>query len=205
MQSAIERDVSISIHAPRTGSDLKSVCYGRIYYISIHAPRTGSDRNLQLIVTFFLQFQSTLPARGATAAGFAPCRTFVFQSTLPARGATVNATAAASRRKEFQSTLPARGATGKRDVIRRALEISIHAPRTGSDSSAIASVVIPITISIHAPRTGSDPRRAIWTRRRAYFNPRSPHGERPNILPTPANHRPFQSTLPARGATRIYK
>ena len=28
---------------PARGATLKSVCYGRIYYISTHAPRTGSD------------------------------------------------------------------------------------------------------------------------------------------------------------------
>ena len=78
--------------------------------------------------------------------------------------------------------------------------ISIHAPRTGSDFSGKV-IYQHILISIHAPRTGSDPSAdAVWrtvvpfqstlpargaTRRvrlpcagRAYFNPRSPHGER---------------------------
>ena len=44
----------------RTGSDLKSVCYGRIYYISTHAP-----------------------ARGATMARTTSTRTPSFQPTLP--------------------------------------------------------------------------------------------------------------------------
>ena len=56
----------ISTHAPRTGSDLKSVCYGRIYYISTHAPRTGSDRDLFGNQQKQDVFQPTLPARGAT-------------------------------------------------------------------------------------------------------------------------------------------
>ena len=80
-------------------------------------------------------------------------------------------------------------------------------------------------ISIHAPRTGSD-RRAAAARTAAHinFNPRSPHGERrehTQFLPLFQNisiHAPrtgsdmagmriastsfsFQSTLPARGAT----
>ena len=33
-------------------------------------------------------------------------------------------------------------------------------------------------ISIHAPRTGSDPTPAMSSWKAAYFNPRSPHGER---------------------------
>ena len=36
-------------------------------------------------------------------------------------------------------------------------QISIHAPRTGSDSSCGIHVHIGVGISIHAPRTGSDP------------------------------------------------
>ena len=59
--------VSISIHAPREGSDLavlQPVC--RCCLISIHAPREGSDPNLCLISTGSASFLSTLPARGAT-------------------------------------------------------------------------------------------------------------------------------------------
>ena len=58
--------------------------------------------------------------------------------------------------------------------------ISIHAPRTGSDDN-LQSVCVICHISIHAPRTGSD-------------------GEimHTGFLGT------FQSTLPARGATRVY-
>ena len=56
------------------------------------------------------------------------------------------------------------------------LEISIHAPRTGSDK-AIWDELCKMRISIHAPRTGSDDE------------------SRFRLL--------FQSTLPARGATLI--
>ena len=59
---------AISIHAPREGSDGRSIsrCTGE-WKISIHAPREGSDyrRLLQLCNGFV--FQSTLPGRGATA------------------------------------------------------------------------------------------------------------------------------------------
>ena len=57
--------------------------------------------------------------------------------------------------------------------------ISIHAPRTGSDSIQIARIMYEV-ISIHAPRTGSD-----------------------DLLATSVESLAiFQSTLPARGATR---
>ena len=56
----------ISIHAPRTGSDADNLPGVQRSDISIHAPRTGSD-----VVSIWKpktrkQFQSTLPARGAT-------------------------------------------------------------------------------------------------------------------------------------------
>lgn len=60
-------------------------------------------------------------------------------------------------------------------------------------------------VSIHAPRAGSDPVRAhcvLHTRPR--FNPRPPHGERLSGLVGIVINSKFQSTLPARGATAKY-
>ena len=60
--------------------------------------------------------------------------------------------------------------------------ISIHAPRTGSDTGGDPFFYDSWDISIHAPRTGSDD---LYPRRRhdrRYFNPRSPHGERCLLL-----------------------
>ena len=78
-----------------------------------------------------------------------------FQSTLPARGATMFLLLTGNLLK-FQSTLPARGATSERQKLLCIECISIHAPRTGSDSLLATDGVI-----------AKD------------FNPRSPHGERP--------------------------
>ena len=55
--------------------------------------------------------------------------------------------------------------------------ISIHAPRTGSDSGKTAACAACL-ISIHAPRTGSDPFFFASSLGNIDFNPRSPHGER---------------------------
>ena len=57
--------------------------------------------------------------------------------------------------------------------------ISIHAPRTGSDFYC-GTGYINQDISIHAPRTGSDDLFDASKRFGNYFNPRSPHGERRN-------------------------
>ena len=60
--------ISISIHAPRTGSDaIAAAIAAGDSLISIHAPRTGSDAASASALTRVQQFQSTLPARGATA------------------------------------------------------------------------------------------------------------------------------------------
>ena len=88
--------------------------------------------------------------------------------------------------------------------------ISIHAPRTGSDRSAVTAAhrwsafqstlpargatirpvlrCFPKPISIHAPRTGSDKIVFDAATQRTHFNPRSPHGERRVLAPDTTFH-----------------
>ena len=61
------------------------------------------------------------------------------------------------------------------------MDISIHAPREGSDLNHVLSE-IQGAISIHAPREGSDRETTRTTARRRYFYPRSPRGERQDGL-----------------------
>ena len=82
------------------------------------------------------------------------------------------------RGSAFQSTLPVRGATSFPCYTCEHKGISIHAPRTGSDQ-------IP---------SGS-------TNTYTNFNPRSPYGERRQIVGVVRPNYQFQSTLPVRGAT----
>ena len=79
--------------------------------ISIHAPRTGSDGGNTHANRYFVGFQSTLPARGATStsASSSPCLTISIHAPRTGGDQT--------------------GADG----ILKSVEISIHAPRTGSD------------------------------------------------------------------------
>ena len=56
-------------------------------------------------------------------------------------------------------------------------------------------------ISTHAPRTGSDCKYCKKTFSGIDFNPRSPHGERPQVVDPTDFDGIFQPTLPARGAT----
>ena len=145
----------ISIHAPRTGSDLLFVRQTGFIHISIHAPRTGSDSEKKR-AEWLNEFQSTLPARGATATAVATVLpSTLFQSTLPARGATQTTRKCATVRSYFNPRSP----HGERPYARykriQQRQISIHAPRTGSDGHYTAAGGFP-RISIHAPRTGSD-------------------------------------------------
>ena len=169
--------------------------------ISTHAPRTGSDSTLIVCLMGAYIFQPTLPARGATVKIGVKHLSALFQPTLPARGATrYNARASGAR------------------------AISTHAPRTGSDYRAMYRAACDFHISTHAPRTGSDAKVLPRCCPPVNFNPRSPHGERPQPARNErkekniSTHAPrtgsdqktgaltalalaFQPTLPARGAT----
>ena len=123
---------------------------------------------------------------------------------------------------EFQSTLPSRGATFT--AVRRAVLhiISIHAPLAGSvqtmtvpSSSSLdfnprsprgerleaSHTVRIIFISIHAPLAGSDILSVAFTHIQTQFQSTLPsRGATKIYCPPPADLR-FQSTLPSRGAT----
>ena len=147
-----------------------------------------------------IQFQSTLPVRGATRlpghhqgqreisihapregsdsfSGGKDSGLLLFQSTLPVRGATYLKSRIIFLIK-FQSTLPVRGATWLAPIVAQHGQISIHAPREGSDPGNLFAMydgslfqsTLPVRgatrwsgagttgapISIHAPREGSD-------------------------------------------------
>ena len=113
IRSSSKESSTISIHAPREGSDCWHNDGAGSVLISIHAPREGSDPNSTIVKRRSLLFQSTLPVKGATSVHVDHYKMLI----------------------RFQSTLPVKGATGKRCFMKRNLRnISIHAPREGSDS-----------------------------------------------------------------------
>src|SRR5699024_4779872 len=101
-----------------------------------------------------------------------------FLSTLPARGATGVRMAYDKHMDQFLSTLPARGATNNILCVGIAPQISIHAPREGSDWCSLCN----------CPGLRN-------------FYPRSPRGERLAQFWCVEVAVEFLSTLPARGAT----
>ena len=147
--------------------------------ISIHAPRTGSDDRCHAVADRALkQFQSTLPARGATL--LAPLNGVlddVFQSTLPARGATCVRLAHFCARCNFNPRSPhgerrksPLSTIGQRHFNPR----SPHGERLPPTVSPLMAALFQSTL----PARGATGKNAKNLRK---------------IL--------FQSTLPARGAT----
>ena len=150
--------------------------------ISIHAPRMGSD----------------------DAAPAAPEKPAKFQSTLPAWGATRWKMRRCASCWHFNPRSPHGERRGSANAGKVAVLISIHAPRMGSDGNSYTQVIrsgrfqstlpawgatiekaqgtLIVFISIHAPRMGSDPSEMFAIAFSRYFNPRSPHGERPEGL-----------------------
>ena len=190
----------ISIHAPRTGSDgtdaasVAQDCHfnprsphgerralfvqkggvGHFNPRSPHGERLGGPPAQPHQDG---QFQSTLPARGATDREQERAKTLIFQSTLPARGATV-VKVRVRLIEPFQSTLPARGATiPARRVSRGSTHFNPRSPHGERQKKHILDMGI------------------------SNFNPRSPHGERHPPDESWERTQSFQSTLPARGAT----
>ena len=129
-----------------------------------------------------------------------------------------------ARTKGISIHAPRVGSDQNGSLVKRAGGISIHAPRVGSDGGTLSKCAGFFEISIHAPRVGSDRLICCQTTLTAYFNPRSPCGERPAVVDIHRQRRDisihaprvgsdkfnfsslhivvtFQSTLPVWGAT----
>ena len=217
------RLIAISIHAPRTGSD---VLRRRSLYhqgdISIHAPRTGSDCIVCEKGKKPVDFNPRSPHGERHRPTMTALAGMYFNPRSP-HGERRFGLIIFPLRDGFQSTLPARGATYKYVALGGIVSISIHAPRTGSDNDAVAGNIIREHFNPRSPhgerrivmpqgrtrggfQSTLPARGATWPvppghHQAGYFNPRSPHGERPYFQALPAQGSLFQSTLPARGAT----
>ena len=148
------------------------------YEISIHAPREGSDNRSLTRASLSELFQSTLPARGATQGPHQTGPSCQFQSTLPARGATTAVTLK-DQLRSISIHAPREGS----DVVgygvphllghfnprsprgeRPAQGVPLHSilhhfnPRSprGERLAPLRAALSAVSISIHAPREGSD-------------------------------------------------
>ena len=102
----------------------------------------------------------------------------------------------------FLSTLPARGATIQARLFQHHHDISIHAPREGSDPSNRTVDAGAGYISIHAPREGSDPSDRAMDAGAGNISIHAPReGSDLSERVFDSVDTEFLSTLPARGAT----
>ena len=224
MNGATVRAMFISIHAPRTGSDTHSLIIGiprgNFNPRSPHGERQGNclyDRHT-------CEFQSTLPARGATQQVHARCAGLLISIHAPRTGSdpgckdsaslncpiSIHAPRTGSDLRSagahpaldlFQSTLPARGATITRLTMtfwQRSFQSTL--PARGATPVGVRCARALMDFNPRSPH-GERHATAKVLQTASDFNPRSPHGERRIWRDTKRGWKQFQSTLPARGAT----
>ena len=174
----------ISIHAPREGGDIRVALYIRVSSISIHAPREGGDSPLTCTRGRLQSiFQSTPPARGATAMPIVISATSGFQSTPPARGATTPPGWRSRTDCDFNPRPPRGGRLQQRVCYKDGSLISIHAPREGGDTTEAKIFHAAPLFQSTPPARGAT---FLWLCAccvAAYFNPRPPRGGRPSDAP----------------------
>ena len=146
--------------------------------VSIHAPRAGGDAAI---------CNARRPSQ-------------MFQSTPPARGATANVESAGLLSRSFNPRPPRGGRRRDQCVELRHVTVSIHAPRAGGDVHSRRGSQCT-RVSIHAPRAGGDVPRCSTSPRKSFQSTLPARGATTSMARS-AGHRAFQSTLPARGATR---
>ena len=197
----LEPLASVSIHAPRVGSDAASRYShtGRGVFQST-LPAWGATSYAPLFRPVKMRFQSTLPVWGATGGMVRHPLDTLFQSTLPAWGATGRTLTTSCKSSGFNPRSPRGERRNPRTIRaghlsfnprsprgeRRRHErderdqwgVSIHAPRVGSDGHGGYASYQASRVSIHAPRVGSDTFEVFSFSLAMSFNPRSPRWER---------------------------
>ena len=158
IQKIIEK-LTVSIHAPRGGSDQQAVSGVVRGDVSIHAPRGGSDVPEWCLPYLVRRFNPRSPWGERLAAQSMKRQDGIVSIHAPRGGSDSRQMQRSGGNFKFQSTLPVGGAT------------------TGNSTLFITPVV-----SIHAPRGGSDASLIWFFSCSDSFNPRSPWGERQSLF-----------------------
>ena len=103
--------------------------------ISIHAPLTGSDDDLAKVTLLIVNFNPRSPYGERHPRARGPTSDIDFNPRSP-YGERPGALACSDAGLVFQSTLPLRGATFSARSLLDEWRISIHAPLTGSDQNS---------------------------------------------------------------------
>ena len=130
----VETRSIVSIHAPREGSDRRSdAAMSTAHAVSIHAP-AGERHDCRRIVGNRGMFQSTLPARGATAAPWSSSAIDLSFNPRSRAGSDADPADHVACDNRFNPRSPRGERRTSRLARRYARSVSIHAPREGSDS-----------------------------------------------------------------------
>ena len=147
-------------------------------------------------------FQSTPPARGATAISDFCNAVHGFQSTPPARGATKNFQVTFTHFLYFNPRPPRGGRLRCHCRGRKRRNFNPRPPRGGRLKTIYQTSGQPY-ISIHAPREGGDEIYPTFMMTLISFQSTPPaRGATASIISFHRLYRRFQSTPPARGATQ---
>ena len=196
----VQHIVSISIHTPLAGSDGTARPWSRpCGNFNPHSP-CGERPCWNIRPNAGSYFNPHSPCEERLKPDLSVLKDMQFQSTLPLRGATSEAV-----RYELAKLISIHTPLAGSDAqlgghIVGHYEISIHTPLAGSDI-LVLDFAVRADISIHTPLAGSDLLHAPCPAHRKYFNPHSPCGERRYGKAVEQTVWEFQSTLPLRGAT----
>ena len=221
-QVNVGRLCGISIHAPREGSDLSRLCKRALpayfnprpprgerpvywffrstmsnfnprpprgerrergapcsggWNISIHAPREGSDHKLRHISPLGVNFNPR-PPRGERRLFMLSLQQPAYFNPRPPRGERRIQGVYMLRGLNFNPR-PPRGERRPEALMGVQLaDISIHAPREGSDAYGACFSTATNTFQSTPPARGATKAYPLIIRGLAYFNPRPPRGER---------------------------
>ena len=171
----------ISIHAPRTGSDIINNSTFETIKISIHAPRTGSDRESPAHGAGLHYFNPRSPHGERHAPHQRRPSAFDFNPRSP-HGERRDAIAPLPTQRDFNPRSPHGERRQSSGAMSMTQIISIHAPRTGSDGVSLPRELRRIYFNPRSPH-GERQAPSVSFLPGTYFNPRSPHGERPGEPP----------------------
>ena len=219
---------SVSIHAPRGGSDAISMLAGPVAQrfqstlpggggtcavveayvlrtiVSIHAPRGGSDGNQADAVASDGCVSIHAPRGGSDLYGCKASGTIIkFQSTLPVGGATPAGIELHWCPDSFNPRSPWGERPSRCGVTSSSTTVSIHAPRGGSDSRRCGEYTQALLFQSTLPVGGATQIRGflLYDVAVSIHAPRG--GSDASRVDAPTAVDSFQSTLPVGGATQV--
>ena len=148
------------------------------------------------------EFQSTLPARGATYVRRRTMFAFIISIHAPREGSDKMISMLLCERGDFNPRSPRGERREPRQKRRRQPDFNPRSPR-GERRWQIKRTLIMIDISIHAPREGSDNYDVVAQSDTEISIHAPREGSDATFAPLTASVVIFQSTLPARGATQL--